>query len=143
MNIPGRDIYSAFRSLGSGNLNLLNPILWAWKNFEKYSLFFKLLQRQAECGIYTVPIWLFPGTKFAATVSRSCLAGSLSGFCVFFLEKPKFSRSKSFPRIRFYGCPGVQKLCFYTAASPGYPCKNTIFALLRKLFDLLKLDQYV
>ncbi|MEE4355866.1 MAG: DUF1016 N-terminal domain-containing protein [Desulfococcaceae bacterium] len=31
----------------------------------------------------------------------------------------KISRSKSFPRIRFYGCPGVQKVYFCTAASPG------------------------
>jgi hypothetical protein len=47
------------------------------------------------------------------------------------------SRSKSFPRIRFYGCPGVRKLYFCTAASPGYPCRNTVAALFRKLFNLL------
>jgi hypothetical protein len=47
------------------------------------------------------------------------------------------SRSKSFPRIRFYDCPGVQKLYFARLRLPVDTCKNTIFALLRKLFDLL------
>ncbi len=37
------------------------------------------------------------------------------------------SGSKSFPRIRFYGCPGVRKLYFCTAASPGYPMQKYNF----------------
>jgi hypothetical protein len=43
------------------------------------------------------------------------------------IGKSSLSRSKSFPRIRFYGCPGVQKLYFCTAASPGGPMQKYNF----------------
>ncbi len=48
------------------------------------------------------------------------------------------SRSKSFEQTGFESISGVQKLYFCTAVCGPVPgCKNTIFALLRKLLDLL------
>jgi hypothetical protein len=57
-----------------------------------------------------------------------------SGSAIFVPGKTKigsvyyiFSRSESFPRIQFYSCPGVQKLYFCTAASPGDPMQKYSF----------------
>ncbi len=56
------------------------------------------------------------------------------------------SRSKSFPPTGFRMVPGVQKLYFCMNARQKtfrfthvQRCKNTIFALLRKVFDLLNI----
>jgi hypothetical protein len=66
------------------------------------------------------------------TESRSSvfICGSVFRLRIFFQRIcyiTTFSRSKSFPRIRFYDCPGVQKLYFRTAASPGYPVQKYSF----------------
>jgi len=52
---------------------------------------------------------------------------------------PIIQQSEKFFAERFQGVSGVQKLYFCIVALFRSGCKNTIFALLRKVFDLLTL----